>query len=44
VLVATHNLEIVRRKQRRTMTLVNGRLVRDEPAGRVGQLAWAASS
>jgi cell division transport system ATP-binding protein len=44
VLVATHNLEIVKRMQRRTMTLVNGRLVRDEPAGRVGRLAWAAGT
>jgi cell division transport system ATP-binding protein len=44
VLVATHNVEIVKRMQRRTMTLVNGRLVRDEPAGRVGRLAWAAGS
>jgi cell division transport system ATP-binding protein len=44
VLVATHNLEIVKRMQRRTMTLVAGRLVRDEPAGRVGALAWAAGT
>jgi cell division transport system ATP-binding protein len=44
VLVATHNLEIVKRMQRRTMTLVNGRLVRDEPQGRVGRLAWAAGT
>jgi cell division transport system ATP-binding protein len=44
VLVATHNLEIVKRMQRRTMTLANGRLVRDEPAGRVGRLAWAAGA
>ncbi|PZR68062.1 MAG: cell division ATP-binding protein FtsE [Candidatus Dormiibacter spiritus] len=44
VLVATHNLQIVRRRQQRTLTLVNGRLVRDEPAGRVGKLGWAQSS
>src|SRR5437660_4030924 len=44
VLVATHNVEIVKRMQRRTMTLVNGRLVRDEPADRVGRLAWAAGT
>jgi cell division transport system ATP-binding protein len=43
VLVATHNLEIVRRMQRRVLTLVDGRLVRDQPAGRVGRLAWASS-
>jgi cell division transport system ATP-binding protein len=44
VLVATHNVEIVRRMQRRVLTLVDGRLVRDQPAGRVGRLAWAAWS
>ncbi len=44
VLVATHNLEIVKRMQRRVLTLVDGRLVRDQPAGRVGRLAWAAWS
>jgi cell division transport system ATP-binding protein len=44
VLVATHNLEIVKRMQRRVVTLVEGRLVRDQPAGRVGRLAWAAWS
>jgi cell division transport system ATP-binding protein len=43
VLVATHNLEIVRRMQRRVLTLVDGRLVRDQPAGRTGRLAWASS-
>jgi cell division transport system ATP-binding protein len=43
VLVATHNLDIVRRMQRRVVTLVDGRLVRDQPAGRVGRLAWASS-
>ncbi len=43
VLIATHNLDIVRRMQRRVLTLVDGRLVRDQPAGRVGRLAWAAS-
>jgi cell division transport system ATP-binding protein len=44
VLVATHNIEIVKRMQRRVLTLVDGRLVRDQPAGRVGRLAWAAWS
>lgn len=44
VLVATHNVEVVKRMQRRTLTLIGGRLVRDEPAGRVGYLAWARSS
>ena len=44
VLVATHNVEIVRRLQRRVLTLVEGRLVRDQPAGRVGGLQWAARS
>jgi cell division transport system ATP-binding protein len=43
VLIATHNLDIVRRMQRRVLTLVNGRLVRDQPPGRVGRLAWASS-
>lgn len=43
VLVATHNLDIVRRMQRRVLTLVDGRLVRDQPAGRTGRLAWASS-
>jgi cell division transport system ATP-binding protein len=42
VLVATHNIEIVRRLQRRVLTLVDGRLVRDQPVGRTGRLAWAA--
>ena len=44
VLVATHNVEIVKRLQRRVLTLVHGRLVRDQPAGRVGRLGWAARS
>jgi cell division transport system ATP-binding protein len=44
VLVATHNVEIVKRLQRRVITLVHGRLVRDQPAGRVGRLGWAAKS
>ena len=44
VLVATHNIEIVKRMQRRVLTLVDGRLVRDQPAGRTGRLAWAAWS
>jgi cell division transport system ATP-binding protein len=44
VLIATHNVEIVTRLQRRVMTLVQGRLVRDQPAGRIGRMAWLASS
>ena len=44
VLIATHNVEIVRRFQRRVLTLVHGRLVRDQPAGRTGRMAWLASS
>jgi len=44
VLIATHNVEIVRRLQRRVITLVQGRLVRDQPAGRTGRLTWLASS
>jgi cell division transport system ATP-binding protein len=44
VLVATHNAEIVTRLQRRVLTLVQGRLVRDQPAGRIGGMAWLASS
>ncbi len=44
VLVATHNIDIVKRMQRRVLTLVDGRLVRDQPAGRVGRLAWAVGT
>lgn len=44
VLIATHNVEIVRRLQRRVITLVHGRLVRDQPAGLIGKMAWLASS
>jgi len=44
VLVATHNVEIVRRLQRRILTLVDGRLVRDQPAGGIGEMAWLASA
>jgi cell division transport system ATP-binding protein len=44
VLIATHNVEIVRRLQRRVVTLVEGRLVRDQPAGQTGRMAWLASS
>jgi cell division transport system ATP-binding protein len=44
VLIATHNVDIVTRLQRRVMTLVQGRLVRDQPAGRTGRMAWLASS
>jgi cell division transport system ATP-binding protein len=44
VLIATHNVEIVRRLQRRVLTLVGGRLVRDQPAGNIGRMAWLVSS
>ena len=44
VLVATHNVEIVRRLQRRILTLVEGRLVRDQPAGGIGRMEWLASA
>jgi cell division transport system ATP-binding protein len=44
VLIATHNVDIVRRFQRRVVTLVHGRLVRDQPAGQIGRMAWLASS
>ena len=44
VLVATHNVEIVTRLQRRVLTLVEGRLVRDQPAGQTGRMAWLALS
>ena len=44
VLVATHNVEIVTRLRRRVLTLVNGRLVRDQPEGETGRMAWLASS
>ena len=44
VLIATHNVEIVTRLQRRVVTLVQGRLVRDQPAGAIGRMAWLASS
>ena len=44
VLVATHNVEIVTRLQRRVLTLVHGRLVRDQPAGQIGRMAWLATS
>jgi len=44
VLVATHNVDIVTRLQRRVLTLVQGRLVRDQPAGQTGRLAWLAGS
>ena len=37
VLVATHNVEIVTRLQRRVLTLVEGRLVRDQQAGHIGE-------
>jgi cell division transport system ATP-binding protein len=44
VLVATHNVEIVRRLQRRVLTLVEGCLLRDQPAGAIGRMEWLASS
>ena len=44
VLIATHNVEIVTRLRRRVLTLVEGRLVRDQPAGETGRMAWLASS
>jgi cell division transport system ATP-binding protein len=44
VVVATHNLEIVRRMERRMVMLVDGRVVRDEDGGQVKELAWAAES
>jgi cell division transport system ATP-binding protein len=44
VLVATHNVEIVRRLQRRVLTLVEGRLVRDQPQGWTGKMVWLAWS
>jgi len=44
VLVATHNVDIVTRLQRRVVTLVQGRLVRDQPAGQTGRMAWLATS
>ena len=44
VLVATHNVEIVTRLKRRVVTLVCGRLVRDQPAGQTGRMAWLALS
>jgi cell division transport system ATP-binding protein len=44
VLIATHNVEIVTRLQRRVLTFVQGRLVRDQPAGQTGRMAWLASS
>ncbi|HEX9364273.1 MAG TPA: ATP-binding cassette domain-containing protein [Candidatus Dormibacteraeota bacterium] len=44
VLVASHNIEIVTRLQRRVVTLVDGRLVRDQPDGQTGRMAWLALS
>jgi cell division transport system ATP-binding protein len=44
VLIATHNMEIVSRLQRRVLTLVSGRVVDDQPAGRSARLVWATSS
>jgi cell division transport system ATP-binding protein len=44
VLIATHNVEIVTRLQRRVLTLVEGRLVRDQPAGNTGRMEWLALS
>ena len=44
VLVATHNMEIVNRLQRRVLTLAGGRVVDDQPAGRSAKLVWLTSS
>ena len=44
VLIATHNVEILKRLQRRVLTLVGGRLVSDQPAGKAGKIAWIATS
>ncbi len=43
VLVATHNMEIVARAQRRVLSLACGRLVDDAPAGRAARMLWATS-
>ena len=43
VLVATHNMEIVNRLQRRVLTLAAGRIVDDQPAGRASRMMWATS-
>ena len=43
VLIATHNMEVVNRLQRRVLTLVSGRVVDDTPAGRTTRMAWATS-
>ena len=43
VLVATHNMEIVARAQRRVLSLASGRLVDDVPAGRAARMLWATS-
>ena len=44
VLLATHNVDIVTKMQKRVLTLVEGHLVRDQPAGRTGKMAWLAWS
>ena len=44
VLVATHNVEIVARLNRRVVTLADGLLMRDRPAGTPGKMAWLANS
>ena len=44
ILLATHNIDIVTKMQRRVLTLVEGHLVRDQPAGRTGRMAWLAWS
>jgi hypothetical protein len=36
-------MEIVHRLQRRTVTLIAGRLADDQPAGRAGELVWLTS-
>jgi cell division transport system ATP-binding protein len=44
ILLATHNVDIVTKMQRRVLTLVEGHLVRDQPAGQTGKMAWLAWS
>jgi len=44
VLVATHNMEIVTRLQKRVLTLAAGRIIDDQPAGRTAKLVWLTSS
>jgi cell division transport system ATP-binding protein len=44
VVVATHNLEIIKRLQRRMVMLVDGRVVGDVAGEETKELAWAAES